>query len=418
MNEQFEPSRRDLLTLMMGLPFAGMITRHPFLGESSAGGKNGLPDKDHFQIRGTYINAAYMHPMSKGSRQSIQSYLDERMIKGVNPRYSMDEARKDALNRFAQLIGAEPDEIAWIPSTMVGENGIVNGLSLPGSKSRVVTDAYHFSGSLFLYEELAKQGLDVHVIRPRENRIDYDDLEAAITPGTRLVAVSLVSAYNGFQHDLKKVCAIAHAKNALVYADIIQAAGAVPINVKESGVDFCASATYKWLMGDFGAGFIYVRKDRLPELKKTQLGYRQEASFVSHVYAFDEPGTTMFETKSRTDTAGYFEVGTLANEAIAALRHSLDYLLKTGVEKIQEYRKPMLDLLQQQLPRLGFLPLTPLDSVSPIVSFGYRDAYEKLHTKLEKAGINVQLYRHRMRVSPSVYNDMDDIQKLLKTLSD
>ena len=77
---------------------------------------------------------------------------------------------------------------------------------------------------------------------------DYDNMR------TKLVAVSLVSMINGFQHDLKALCDIAHSRGALVYADIIQGAGAVPIDVHAWGVDFCACATYKWLMGDFGVG--------------------------------------------------------------------------------------------------------------------------------------------------------------------
>lgn len=417
MNKQFDQSRRNLLTMMAGLPFTSLLPGKPSWEHLQSEQPGDFPHKALFDINGTYLNAAYVHPMSKESFRAIGAYLNERMINGQLPRYNMDENRKEAARLFAKLINAGTDEIAWVPSTMVGENCIVNGLSLPGTKGRVVTDAYHFSGSLYLYNELAKQGLDLHIIIPRNNRIDYDDLEAAITPGTKLVAISLVSAFNGFQHDLKKVCEIAHARNALVFADIIQAAGAVPVDVKESGVDFCSCATYKWLMGDFGAGFLYVRKDRLPLLKRSQTGYRQEQAFISHIYPFDEPGNTLFETESREDTGGHFEVGTLANEAIPALRHSLDYLLNTGVAKIEQYRKPMLDLLQQKLPAMGFMPLTPPDSTSPIVSFAFKDAYVNLKPKTDAAGINIQLYKNRIRISPSVYNDTEDIHRLLKSLS-
>ena len=60
--------------------------------------------------------------------------------------------------------------------------------------------------------------------------------------------------YNGFQHDLKAVCELAHAHGAYVYADIVQSAGAMPIDVRASGVDFCACSSFKWLMADFGLG--------------------------------------------------------------------------------------------------------------------------------------------------------------------
>ncbi|MGH8290945.1 MAG: aminotransferase class V-fold PLP-dependent enzyme [Steroidobacteraceae bacterium] len=90
------------------------------------------------------------------------------------------------------------------------------------------------------------------------------DLDALIDSRTRLVAVTLVGSDTGFTHDLKSVCEAAHAKGSLVYADVIQAAGAIPIDVKDSGVDFCCAGTYKWMMGAFGTAFPYVRPDRLP----------------------------------------------------------------------------------------------------------------------------------------------------------
>ena len=100
----------------------------------------------------------------------------------------------------------------------------------------------------------------MRLVRPRDWRIDPADMERVVDRKTRLVAVSLVSWYNGFQHDLKRVCDLAHAHGAYVYADIVQAAGNTPIDVRASGVDFCACSSFKWLMGDFGLGFLYVRE--------------------------------------------------------------------------------------------------------------------------------------------------------------
>src|SRR6202034_2265832 len=94
--------------------------------------------------------------------------------------------------------------------------------------------------SIYLYRTLQRSGHDVRIVGEHDGRIEMKDLEAAIDKNTRLVCLSLVSFANGFQHDLKRVCEIAHAHGAHVYADIAQAAGAVPIDVRDSGVDFCA----------------------------------------------------------------------------------------------------------------------------------------------------------------------------------
>ena len=135
-----------------------------------------------------------------------------------------------------------------------------------GPNAGVVTDAFHYDASMAMYGEFQKQGVPVAVVAPRNNRIDLHDLDALIQKNTRLVAVSLIASTTGYQHDLKALCDVAHSKGALVYADIIQAAGAIPIDVKQSGVDLACCGTYKWLMGEFGVAFLYVRPDRLEQL--------------------------------------------------------------------------------------------------------------------------------------------------------
>lgn len=404
-------SRRAFVASFTAAPLAASMTGWAHTpGRSTA-----LPAKDEFEIKGTYLNAAYTHPMSKGSHAEALKFLSDRLVNRKNQEGYDAYDRQVARDLFAQLIRATPEEIAFIPSTMYGENMVLAGLSLVGSRDRVVTDALHFHGSLHLYRQLQQQGLDVAVVKPRDNRIELDDLAKAITPGTKLVAISLVSATTGFLHDLKAVCDLAHARGALVYADIIQAAGAVPIDVRETGVDFCATATYKWLMGDFGVGFLYVKKEHLASMKRMVIGYRQMDSFTSHVLPFDPPGTEAFETTRKEDMSGHFEVGTFANEGICALRYSLDYLVRVEVLRIQQYRQPMIDLLQRELPKFGFQSLTPV-SASPIACFAFEGAGKKLPSLLKAADINISVYDHMIRVSPSFYNDLNDAERLVATL--
>jgi len=410
-----DASRRSFLGKLAGVPAVAGISGN-WVGKAVERLPINLPLKDEFEIKGTFINAAYTHPMSKGSRAAVHRFLDERMQNGRAPGYDMGEDRKTCIRLFSKLFNVDPDELAWIPSTMVGENHIVNALSIPGSKSRVVTDAYHFEGSLYMYGELAKQGVEVEVLRPRSNGIDLEQLDKSITPGTKLVAICSVSSVNGFAHDLKEVCRIAHAKGALVYVDMIQSAGAVPMDLHDSGVDFAASATYKWLMGDFGVGLLYVRKDRLPLLKRVQHGYRQIKSFTSHAFPFEPAGSSVFDEEPNDSTGGHFEVGTLGNEGVAGLQYSLSLLNRIGIQAIHEHRKPLIDRLQDEMPKMGFLPMTPKGAQSPIVSFAYDGADRLLKPKLDKAGVNIQCYPHRVRISPSFYNDMNDIETLLKAL--
>lgn len=404
-------SRRAFVASIGSVPLAMAA---PAWANPTSGAQQ-FPAKGEFEIKGTYLNAAYTHPMSKGSYAEALKFLNDRLVNRKNPPGYDAYDRQFVREQFAQLIQASPEEIAFIPSTMYGENMVLAGLELPGSRHRVVTDALHFHGSLHLYNQLQKQGLDLAVVKPRENRILIDDLDKAITPGTKLVAISLVSATTGFMHDLKAVCDLAHSRGVLVYADIIQAAGAVPIDVRATGVDFCATATYKWLMGDFGIGFLYVKKEHLAAMKRMVIGYRQMDTFDSHVLPFELPAASAFESTQKEDMSGHFEVGTFANEGICALRYSLDFLRRVGVERIQQYRQPMIDMLQAELPRLGFLALTP-SSPSPIVCFALEGASKKLAPLLKEADVNISVYDHMIRVSPSFYNDVRDVEKLISVL--
>jgi selenocysteine lyase/cysteine desulfurase len=415
-NEAFTPwSRRSFLSLLTGISVAGNGSLRSS-NKLDVINTSTLPAKDMFAIKGTYLNAAYTHPMSLGSYHEVTKFLNARMMNGKVPNGYDAFERASVIAAFAKLINASPEEIALVPSTMVGENLIVSGLGLPGSKEHIVTDGLHFEGSLFLYGELEKQGLHLTVVKPRDNRIDLNDLDATIKPGTKLVSVSLVSTVTGFSHDLKKLCQLAHSRGAMVFADIIQAAGAVPIDVKDTQVDFCSCATYKWLMGDFGIGFLYVRKDNLPLIKRTLIGYRQMKSYTTHIFPYDPPGNNVFDASSADTMSGHFEVGTFANEGIVALRYSLDYLNQTGVDKIFEYRKPMIDKLQKELPSGTYTPMTPGDAYSPIVAFACKDAISRVGRKLKAADINISVYENRIRISPSFYNDMAEVDRLISVL--
>jgi len=414
-------TRRDLLASMGGFVAAAAYSGHaPLLaspGPARPGG-DPLPARGDFAIPSdqTYLNSAFIHPVPVAAANAVRSYLETRTFREPRRR-SGDELAAEVKAEFAALINAKPAEISLVQSTSVAENLVVNGLGLPGSKGKVVTDALHFDGSLVLYGELAKRGLGLTIVRPRDWRIELADLERAVDRDTRLVAVSLVSWYNGFQHDLKAVCDLAHAKGAYVYADVVQAAGNTPIDVQRTGVDFCACSTFKWLMGDFGLGFLYVREDLLDRVvHRTQVGY-QQADTETHYLPSDPPADTPVTWTLRPDASGHFEVGTYGQGAVNALGVSIPYLRRLGVERIQAYRQPLLRRLHEEMPRLGWTSITPRETPSPLIAFTLAGAEQRFAERLRTAKVSVSLYGDRMRISPSVFNDERDIERLLEALS-
>jgi len=377
-----------------------------------------LPAKAAFEpMAVTYLNSGTMHPFSLGARRAVESYLRSRAATPGAAHFGLDDTEDRVRTRFAALINAAPEEICLTQSTTAGEHLVVQALDIPASGGRIVTDTLHFFGSFYLYEEMAKRGMDVVWLRPRDGqRIAMADIEAAIDKNTKLVAVSQVSTINGFQHDLKAICQVAHAHGAYVYADIAHAAGAVPVDVKDSGVDFAACASYKWLMGDFGLGFLYARADLLDRIRRTQFGYYQLGAFQTHVFLGDPPGATIADCTPRKDATGHFATGTTSGAGVAQLDYSLDYIQKIGVERIASYRQPLLRRAREGLIRLGYQPMTPEECTSPLLTFVCQDA-ARLAPRLDHANVKITLSRNRFRICPSIFNDEADIDRLIAALS-
>ena len=383
------------------------------------GADPGFPRRDDFAIAPgfTYLNGAYTHPMPRVAAEAYRGVIGRRSTLEPAGGVQYSRPRGDPRAAFAALINATPAEIALIPNTSTGENLVVEALGIPTSGGNVVTDALHFEGALVHLFELKKGGLDLRVVQPREGRIDMEDLARVVDGGTRLIEVSLVSMYNGFQHDLKAVCDLAHAHGAYVYADIIQGVGAVPLDVRAAGLDFAASASYKWLMGDFGLGFLYVREGLLETvLRRAHWSYESAPDVDTHQSPFDPEHPAVVTYTPGKTTPAFFQLGTMAYGVLAALGASIPYLQSLGVENIQRWRQPMIDRLQAEMPRLGFTPQTPAGSTSPIVTFAHHDA-DGITKKLERANVDVRVAAYWIRISPSVYNDLHDVDRLLEALS-
>jgi selenocysteine lyase/cysteine desulfurase len=367
----------------------------------------------------TFLNNAGWHPIGRHSIGAMQQYLEYKLKGPGAGRQDIGGTRQGEVKRlFAQLIHAKPTEIAFVQSTLMGENLVVEGLGIPGSGANVVTDELHYEGSLYLYKSLQKAGLDVRIAKRRDDwRIHAEDVAKLVDRRTRLVATSLVSYLNGYVQDARALADIAHAHGGYLYTDIVQAAGAVPIDVRAMGIDFAACSGYKWLMGDRGLGYLYVKEDlQNTAMKRTQYGDRQFAEFEYHILPHDRPGPYPVSwTPAKSGAGAYYEVGNLSNAAVACQSASLAYITKLGVENIRAHARPLTDRLRRELPRLGYPCITPEGNESPIVSFIVADP-AATHGRLTRARVNAKVEWHHMRVSVSVYNNGQDVDRLLNAL--
>ncbi|HEY8254230.1 MAG TPA: aminotransferase class V-fold PLP-dependent enzyme, partial [Rhizomicrobium sp.] len=179
-------SRRVVLGSLSALPLTGAAHVAP-----------SLPDKASYEFSGTYLNAAYAHPVNRQARQAGNDFLAARANREVTRPWPADNPRNQAAAKFAAFINADPGEIAVVPSTMEGENHLLAALGIDENHG-VVTDVYHYGPSLVLYGELHKRGVPLKVLAPRNNRIELQDIEQAIGLDTNLVAISHVGSNTGF----------------------------------------------------------------------------------------------------------------------------------------------------------------------------------------------------------------------------
>jgi selenocysteine lyase/cysteine desulfurase len=109
-------------------------------------------------------------------------------------------------------------------------------------------------------------------------------------------------------------------------------------------------------------------------------------------------------------------MGTTSWTGAVQLDYSLGLIEQLGVPAIQAWRQPMVDAIQTDLRGRGYEPLTPQGSRTPLVAFALKDARRKLPSILDAAGVKITVSQNRFRASLSVFNDMNDVDRLLAAL--
>ena len=170
-------------------------------------------------------------------------------------------------------------------------------------------------------------------------------------------------------------------------------------------------------MGDIGLAFLYARKEVQAKVQRPWWGYHQVGGrFETHLYPHDAPGERPADYGYAPGATGLFAMGTTSWTGVVQLAHSLPWIRELGLANIQAWRQPMADAIQTELRRRGYEPLTPMGSRTPLVAFALKDARRHLNDRLAKADIRMTVSQHRFRVSLSVFNDMNDVDRLLAAL--
>ena len=365
--------------------------------------------------REVFLNAAGGTPLGTFADRGLRRYTDfQRLGPGEGRGDYVAEMQSEIRGLFGRLIGAKPSEIAWVHCTKAGEQIVIDGLESLRRGGNIVTNDMHFTGSLHNLIGLRRSGRDVRIVMGEDWDVTLEAMDAAIDTNTALVTVSLVSNINGRVEPLRALAEIAHARGALVFADIIQAAGIVPMDVRELGVDFAACNGYKWLYGVHGAGFLYVRED----LQGTALPDHLFPGQVTHNYPpwVDrvDPEAGAFVYSPRTDARRY-EPGHVSYMGYCAVYEGLKFINQIGVEAALHHSVRLNRRLQSQLDPDAYTCITPNVAESPIITFIAREP-RGLEDRFRAANVVVALAGNRIRVSPAMFNVDADIDALTEVL--
>ncbi len=364
-----------------------------------------------------FVNAAAGTPLGTFAERGIQRYIDFQKLGSAQGRGDyVNDMLSNIRGAFGGLIGARESEIALVHCTKAGEQVVIDGLDPMRNGGNIVTNDFHFSGSLHNLTGLQRAGVDVRIVKSRDWNVSAEDMVSVIDDETKLVAITLVSNVNGRVEPVRELADAAHAHGAYVYADIIQAAGIFPLDVRELGIDFAAANGYKWLYGVHGSGFLYVRD----ELQGTVLADRLFPGNTRSNYApwVDQPdvGQSDFTYQPRSNARRY-EPGHHSYLGYCAVYEGLRFIERVGVDNALAHSVRMNKTINARLDPDQYVCISPDVDRSPIITFASKQP-QVLERKLRNANVVIsRIGNGRFRISPAVYNTDDDIDALVDALN-
>ena len=358
--------------------------------------------RQQFPITGdmTFLNNAAQCPLCVPVRERLDEYLD-RAARSPDRRPS---ARQPPRPLLARLLGGAPEEYALVTSTGAGIGIAAAGYAWQPGDNMVLPADEHWNNT-FPWLALRERGVDVRIVPVgADQRVDPDLVADRVDGRTRMLAIAAVRHTTGYRADLKALSRIAHDRGALFVVDGVQAAGVVPLNVVDDGIDVLAGAGFKWLLGMHGTGYLYVRQGAWDRIRPVMPGMFSAEDDLTEIRWL--PGAQRYET------------GSLAYALFHAWTAGLEMILEIGVSAIHARVLDLTDRLLSGLLAQGVTVVTPADrreERSAIVSFtaGSVAANQALHTRLLERNIAVAVRGGRIRVSPSFYNTEEEIDRLL-----
>jgi L-cysteine/cystine lyase len=356
----------------------------------------GLPVLEHF----AYLNAGTNGPLPRRAADAMARTIERDLLEGRSSTSYFEAmlARRDALREaLAGVLGARPEEIALTNSTTEGCNVVVNGLRIGKGDEVVTTDSEHPG----LFGALVASGCEMRVVPVRDLPASeiYATLEDAIGPRTKLVALSHVSWLTGAVFPARELAN----RGVPLLVDGAQAAGAFPVDVHGLQCDFYTVSAQKWLLGPEVTGALYVRPDRVEELRMAMPSYAS--------WDFEEGYTY----KVRAG-ASRFDPGWIPAAAGEGLLESLRFADDAGIERF-DHAAERAQRLRHMLEATGREVVTEPNQ-STLVTWKVDGDSKAVVERLAEAGVIVRDLPGLgwVRASCGFWTSDDDLDRLVAAL--
>jgi cysteine desulfurase/selenocysteine lyase len=352
---------------------------------------------------------------------TVVAYLQEEATYGGYETEAKYQSQLDhTYDLIARLINAHRDEVAIVESASVGWGLVFNGIDFkPGDE--IITSEMEYVTNLMGFLNAKKNHGVVFKVVPNdeEGNFSMQGLEDAITPQTKLIAITQVPSTAGGMIPVAEIGKIARAHQILYLVDACQSAGQLPVDVEEIGCDMLSVTGRKYLRAPRGTGFLYVRKAVQDQLKLILID-SHSADWVSET-----------EFKARDD-AKRFELYEKNRALTLGLGKAIEYALNIGIERIWQRIQSLADTMRSSLREIEGVTVHDFGPEQcGIVTFsvaGLDGAAVK--SKLKEQGINVSLakaistliYMNKnhlegiVRASVHYYNTEEEIEVLCEAL--
>lgn len=358
-----------------------------------------------------YLNCAYMGPLSHAVMEAGERGVRAKSRPwSIAPSDFFDDSER-ARELFARLIGADADGVAFIPAASYALSCAARNLS-PAPGQRILTLADQFPSHVYVWRELARatDATVVTLARPEDDdwtRVVLD----AIDERTAIAALPNCHWTDGGRLDLVRIGARCREVGARLVLDITQSAGALPFDAAAVRPDFVACPGYKWLLGPYSLGFLWVapeHRDGKP-LEYNWIARAGSQDFARLVDYRDDyqPGARRFDVGERSNFA-----------LMPMLNAALEQLFEWGVEAIAATLAARTAAIAGRAAGLG------LGSVPPGLRAGHflglrfpgGELPPRLLETLAEERVFVSVRGASMRVTPHVYNHDEDVDRLFGAL--